>query len=150
MDGSGKTSPASSFSESETAAYQSKCGMSLFRRRKGPKKEASKRLLVAEKSRADRDSLQAQVAELAQRLRTSVEGSNELRSRLAMISRYYESTVHRLHENIASLKREQAAMQHGLTNQIKSIDRERHVAIKRYEMIVKEQHIAKESSRKKT
>ncbi|CAB9502921.1 expressed unknown protein [Seminavis robusta] len=145
-----KTSLTSRSSESESCANQSKSGISaIFRRRKGNKKESVKRPSCAEKARENRDSLQTQVDELAQRLKNSVEGSEELRLRLAMISRYYECTVHRLHENIVSLKKEQAAMKVGLTKQIKSIDRERLLAIKRNELMVKEQQIAKFRRQKK-
>ena len=126
-------------------------GKNIFRRRKtehnheaSPQtKEVSKRPSVSSKCLEGRDSLQAQVEELSQRLRSSVEGSDDLRKRLAMISRYYETTVQRLSENIVSLQEGQVAMQGDLTKQIKSIDRERLVAIKRTELLLKEQQIAK-------
>ena len=130
---------------------KAKSGVSIFRRKKSESKdnvspqsnETRKRESVSSKCREGRDSLQTQVEELSQRLRTSVEGSEDLRKRLAMISRYYETTVERLSENIVSLKKEQAAMQGDLTKQIRSIDRERLVAIKRTELLLKEQQIAK-------
>jgi len=117
------------------------CGASLFRRLKARQKvlttkRQSRQLAHTEQKEealCKGQSLQAQVEELAQRLRSSVEGSEDLRKRLAMISRYYETTVHSLHENIQSLKKEQASMQADLTKQINSIDRERLVVIKQNE-----------------
>ena len=127
------------------------CGASLFRRRKLQHKDVTTkrqtRLLVSDDRKKKvgdgSQSLQSQVEELAQRLRSSVEGSEDLRKRLAMISRYYETTVHSLHENIVSLKKEQTSMQVDLTKQIKRIDRERLVAIKRTHLLMKEQEIAR-------
>ena len=127
------------------------CGASLFRRRKALHKETTTKRqshLLAENDRKKKtqdcgQSLQAQVEELAQRLRSSVEGSEDLRKRLAMISRYYESTVHSLHENIVSLKKEQTSMQVDLTTQIKNIDRERLVAIKRTQLLLQSEEIAR-------
>jgi len=75
-------------------------------------------------------SLQEQVQVLAKRLRDTTEASDDLRLRLAMISRYYKTTVHRLHEKIAAMKAAQATMQIDLTRQINAIDRERLLAIK--------------------
>lgn len=137
--------------QESASTKKNKPGVSIFRRRKSENKEvtrpqsmgACKRDSVSSKCLEGRDSLQIQVEELAQRLRTSVEGSDDLRKRLAMISKYYEGTVHRLSENIVSLKKEQASMQGDLTKQIKNIDRERLVAIKRAELLIKEEQMAK-------
>lgn len=74
-------------------------------------------------------SLETQVDEMNERLLASMKASEELRKRLAMISRYYENLVRRLQDNMAELKSDRARMETDLANQISSIDLASQVAI---------------------
>jgi hypothetical protein len=74
-------------------------------------------------------SLQKQVDEMNERLLASMKASEELRKRLAMISRYYENLVRRLQDNMVELKSDRARMETDLVNQISSIDMASHMAI---------------------
>jgi hypothetical protein len=113
------------------------CGVPLFRRKKHLRKEDAMKQ-ASSRRREDSSSLQAQVEELAQRLRASMEGSEGLRRRLAMISHYYESTVRRLQENIVSLKKEKEQIERDLVKQVESVDREKRCAIKKAQMLLRQ------------
>jgi chromosome segregation ATPase len=78
-------------------------------------------------------SLQKQVDEMNERLFASMKASEELRKRLAMISRYYENLVRRLQENMVELKSDRAHMETDLVNQISSIDMASRMAIEALE-----------------
>jgi predicted nuclease with TOPRIM domain len=79
-------------------------------------------------------SLQKQVNEMNERLLASMKASEELRKRLAMISRYYENLVRRLQDNMAELKSDRARMETDLVNQISSIDMAGQMAIEALEI----------------
>jgi hypothetical protein len=78
-------------------------------------------------------SLQKQVDEMNERLVASMKASEELRKRLAMISRYYENLVRRLQENMVEVKSDRARMETDLVKQISSIDQASHMAIEALE-----------------
>jgi hypothetical protein len=82
-------------------------------------------------------SLQKQVDEMNERLLASMKASEELRKRLAMISRYYENLVRRLQENMVELKSDRARMETDLVNQIASIDLASQMAIEALETELK-------------
>ncbi len=55
--------------------------------------------------------------------------SEELRKRLAMISRYYENLVRRLQDTMVELRSDRANMEKDLVNQISSIKKASQMAI---------------------
>lgn len=71
-----------------------------------------------------RGILQEQIQEMSQRLKGSVETSEELRRRLAKISRYYESLVRHLHDSLIEVTTDRAHMKFDFTRQISTMDRE--------------------------
>jgi predicted nucleic acid-binding Zn-ribbon protein len=82
-------------------------------------------------------SLQKQVDEMNERLLASMKASEELRKRLAMISRYYENLVRRLQDNMVELKSDRVRMETDLVNQISSIDLASQMAIEALETELK-------------
>lgn len=77
--------------------------------------------------------LQKEMNEMKERLVASMKASEELRKRLAMISRYYETLVRRMQENMVEVKSDRARMEVDLVHQISSIDLARQVAIEALE-----------------
>ena len=128
------------------------CVPPLFRRKTPPLinrgREDSTRTNIVVKKISESGSLQAQVEELAQRLKLSVDNSEGLRKRLAMISYYYENTVRRLQDNIVSLKKEMAKMEADLVKQVASVDRKRRNATKKsgnsYQQTTSEQQLPRQ------
>jgi hypothetical protein len=111
---------------------------SLFRRRFSGQR--------ASRPKDDQDALlRAQVEAMKERLQASTHTSEELRKRLAMISRYYENIIRSLQENVASLKAEKSRMEMDLTNQVSRIDHEKRAEIRKLEtlLIQKEAELAK-------
>jgi hypothetical protein len=82
-------------------------------------------------------SLQKQIDEMNGRLLASMKASEELRKRLAMISRYYENLVRRLQERMVEMKSDRVRMETDLVNQISSIDLASQVAIEALETELK-------------
>jgi hypothetical protein len=68
--------------------------------------------------------LQEQVQEISQRLMSALDTSEELRRRLAMLNRYYESTVSSLEDNLATSKADRFQLEFDLTRQIAALERE--------------------------
>jgi hypothetical protein len=68
--------------------------------------------------------LQEQVQEISQRLMSALDTSEELRRRLAMLNRYYESTVVALEDKLATSKADRFQLEFDLTRQIAALERE--------------------------
>jgi hypothetical protein len=83
--------------------------------------------------------LQEQVQEMSQRLKVSVETSEELRRRLAKLNRYYESLVRHLQDTLIEIKTDRAQIEFDLTRQISTIDREYKSALAEMESTMQEQ-----------
>jgi len=83
-------------------------------------------------------SLQKQVDEMNERLVASLKASEELRKRLAMVSRYYETLVRRLQESIVEMKFNQERMETDLVHQISSMDHSRKKDIEAFEAELRE------------
>jgi hypothetical protein len=70
-------------------------------------------------------SLQMHVDELSGRLKAAMDISEELRRRLAMISRYYESLIRKQQKGLTDLRSDRAKMEADLVSQISAIDLDR-------------------------
>jgi hypothetical protein len=68
--------------------------------------------------------LQEQVQEISQRLMSALDTSEELRRRLAMLNRYYESTVVAVKDKLATSKADRFQLEFDLTRQIAALERE--------------------------
>ena len=60
---------------------------------------------------------------------SSVLMAGHLRTRLAMVSRYFEGVLRKLEERMASMKIENTRMEMNLLNQISTIEHEKRVAV---------------------
>jgi hypothetical protein len=99
-----------------------------------PKKERS----VAEPDESEIEltsglSLQDHVQDMSQRMKSSIETSERLRSRLAMVSRYYENVLKQLQESLAKAKAERSRMEADLVDQITSMDMAKREAVHKLE-----------------
>ena len=65
----------------------------------------------------------APMDDVSQRLAVSLETSEELRRRLAMLSRYYENLVRKLQKELAETRADKDQLEYDLVNQIARIDR---------------------------
>jgi len=90
-------------------------------------------------------SLEAHVERLSQRLQASMETSEELRKRLAMISSYYETLVRRLQVRAVEIEADRTKMETDLCNQINSIefDNRKNVGLLEKKLQWREEEIAR-------
>lgn len=86
-----------------------------------------------------RGILQEQVQEMSQRLISALATSEELRRRLALLSRYYENIVSQLRDSLVETKTDCAQIEFDLTRQLSTMDRENRSARAEIEMKIREQ-----------
>jgi uncharacterized coiled-coil DUF342 family protein len=85
--------------------------------------------------------LQEQIQEMSQRLKSALATSEELRRRLAMLNRYYESLVRQLQDSLVELKTDRAQMEFDLTRKISTMDRENRSTLAEIESKTREQEV---------
>jgi hypothetical protein len=94
------------------------CG--IFRRRPS-KRSATKAEDVA--------MMRNKIDHLHGMMRTSLQTSEKLRKRLAMISRYYEGIICKLQEQLVEIKAEKTKMKADMDAKVSSLDHEKRMAI---------------------
>lgn len=106
-------------SEDEDVGKENRmCG--LFRRRQ-LKRSAGRAKDVA--------IMRSKIDELHEMMKASLETSEKLRKRLAMISRYYEGIVKKLQEQVVEIKTEKSKLKADCNSKISTIEHEKRVAI---------------------
>lgn len=117
----------------------------LIRRLIGSKQRKQEMAREVELTGMARVSLELQIDELQQRLKSSMETAEELRRRLAMVSRYYENVVRQLHSRLVETKTNLRKIEGDLVAQIASVDsaKKRAVSILEARLREKEAEIAK-------
>ena len=128
------TSLISENKDEEKETENRRCGK-LFRRR-------SKQQSF---SREDVSLLKQQISQLHEMMKTSLAGSEKLRNKLKVISRYYEGVIGKLQTKVAEVKAEKSRTQVDLTNMVSQVDLERRLekSTFEYELHRKDKEIAR-------
>lgn len=71
-------------------------------------------------------------------MHSAVATADELRRRLAMLSRYYESSMHTLRNELVEAKSNRDKVEFDLSRQIAAMDRERRQALEKAEATVQQ------------
>ena len=128
------TSLISENKDEEKETENRRCGK-LFRRR-------SKQQSF---SREDVSLLKQQISQLHEMMKISLAGSEKLRNKLKVISRYYEGVISKLQTKVAEVKAEKSRIQVDLTNMVSQVDLERRLEKSKfeYELHRKDKEIAR-------
>lgn len=95
------------------------CGM--FRRRQSKRTTAAKADDVA--------VMRNKIDQLHSMMRTSLQTSEKLRKRLAMISRYYEGVICKLQEQMVEIKTEKTKLRADMDSKVSCLDHEKRVSV---------------------
>lgn len=82
--------------------------------------------------------LYLQMEQMSHRMHSAVATADELRRRLAMLSRYYESSMHTLRNELVEAKSNRDKVEFDLSRQIAAMDRERRQALEKAEATVQQ------------
>jgi len=94
------------------------------------------------------NELYLQMEHMSHRMHSAIATSEELRRRLAMLNRYYESSIRKLQEEVVDAKASRDQMEFDLSRQIATIDRERRQAVEKVEAATKKRKERKSNKKK--
>lgn len=94
------------------------------------------------------NELYLQMEHMSHRMHSAIATSEELRRRLAMLNRYYESSICKLQEEVVDAKASRDQVEFDLSRQIANIDRERRQALEKVESAAKRRKERKGSKKK--
>ena len=92
--------------------------------------------------------LYLQMEQMSHRMHSAVATADELRRRLAMLSRYYESSMHTLRNELLEAKTNRDKVEFDLSRQIAVMDRERRQALEKAEATAQQKRKEKKSKMK--